>query len=384
MTGGRLGLLGVLLFLSLGIFFSQNPFAGWYGLLKFLEFLFFGWYVSRSSVQEKKLIPIAFSFGILFESILAILQYFQQSSLGGLFYYVGERTFSGTTPGIANASLDGQLTLRAYGTFPHPNVLAGFLVIAMTFVILNLIQNLKNRSRVEPGMTVRVVQFFYGTVLLLGTIALLLTFSRAAILVWVVIVITIIAFRKKTWIFAALLVLSILVAVSPLLVSRFSFSLTDESITQRLFLIQASFAMILSHPLFGIGLNNFLPSLPYFTDAASQQFILQPVHNIFLLTASETGVVGFIGMLVFLWMCIKRSDSLLKLMLLGSVVILGMIDHYFLTIQQGQLLLALVLGYCWNRNYELRIKQGVTGVRLEQPRRLFMTNRSWSYRNRAL
>src|SRR5260221_7103889 len=158
-------------------------------------------------------------------------------------------------------------------------------MLILIFVILNLIQNLKNRSRVEPGMTVRVVQFFYGTVLLLGTIALLLTFSRAAILVWVVIVITIIAFRKKTWIFAALLLMSILVAVSPLLVSRFSFSLTDESITQRLFLIQASFALILSHPLFSIGLNNYLPSLPILPNAASQQFILQPVHNIFRLTA---------------------------------------------------------------------------------------------------
>src|SRR5260221_11334501 len=100
--------------------------------------------------------------------------------------------------------------------------------------------------------------------------------------------------------------------------------------------------MILSHPLFGIGLNNFLPSLPYFTDAASQQFILQPVHNIFLITASATGGVGFIGMLVFLWRCIKRSDSLLKLMLLGSVFILGLIDHDFVTIHQGHLMLAVV------------------------------------------
>ena len=129
----QIGLL--LAIILLGIMFSKSPLVGLYGFLKLLEFVFLGFYTAFNIKKLRLSTVLAlFSIGIIFESFLSILQYFHQGSIGGIFYFFGERTFNGQTPGIANASVNGELVLRPYGTFPHPNVLAGFLVIAMTLV----------------------------------------------------------------------------------------------------------------------------------------------------------------------------------------------------------------------------------------------------------
>ena len=51
-------------------------------------------------------------------------EFIKQASLNGLFWWLGERTFTSSTPGIAKAVIDGRLLMRPYATFPHPNVLA--------------------------------------------------------------------------------------------------------------------------------------------------------------------------------------------------------------------------------------------------------------------
>ncbi|MBU4099621.1 hypothetical protein KJ980_08325, partial [Patescibacteria group bacterium] len=42
----------------------------------------------------------------------------------------------------------------------------------------------------------------------------------------------------------------------------------------------------------------------------------------------------------------KQSPAIL-LILLSVILILGLFDHYWLTLQQGQLLFAIILGLCW-------------------------------------
>ncbi len=90
--------------------------------------------------------------------------------------------------------------------------------------------------------------------------------------------------------------------------------------------------------------------------------LLQPVHNIYLLILSQIGIFGLIIFLIFI---IKSIKNLLKkitdtkketkdfyvavLTLLGSLLFVGMFDHFFLTIQQGQLMLVLILGFSWTK-----------------------------------
>lgn len=353
----------LVIFLVIGISFSKNPLAGAFGLLKFLELLFLGFYVAINFKKyELKNILLLFSAGIIFESLLAIAQYLEQASLGNIFYWFGERTFNLTTPGIANASLNGSLILRPYGTFSHPNVLAGYLTIVMTLIIFNFKFSMKSQFSILNFKTLLLI-----ISLAFGTIALFLTLSRIAILLWLIVFGSWFAAKIYTKLKTKFPIFYILLFVFSLLLVSFMFAnssfryrftninLSDESVVQRENLTRSSISMIKEHPIFGVGLNNFLGNLPSYQMPHPSLFYLQPVHNLFLLVTSETGIIGLIFFLWFLYrtyLRIKLKKYILRntcYILLFSILLLGMFDHYFFTLQQGQLLLALVFGLCWSK-----------------------------------
>ncbi|MCL5439135.1 MAG: hypothetical protein M1268_04065, partial [Patescibacteria group bacterium] len=181
----------VLLFalvLLVGIIFSKNQPAGLYGLLKFFEFFFFGFYISRKlkTIKDFETLTLVLSIGVIFESILAAFQFLNQRSLSGILYYLGERNFNGQTPGIANASISGKLILRPYGTFSHPNVLAGYLIIVSMIIISNFNPSTSLRTRFQIS---NAKKMFYIFSLVVSSIALFLTMGRVAIIAWLAIVI---------------------------------------------------------------------------------------------------------------------------------------------------------------------------------------------------
>ena len=328
-----------MIFLITGILMSKSPVLGLYGLLKIIEFGFFGFYTAnylRGKTQSiYGLITICFVIGIFFESLLGIAHYLNQGSIGGILYFFGEREFSQSTPGIANASINGELMLRPYGTFPHPNVLAGYLVIAMAITISNIKYQISN-----------IKKTFYFSAFIIGTIALFLTMSRVAILIWILFLFAKIysAFKYKFLSLLTLFGFLSIILLSPLSQRFINVSPMDQSVQLRKELVQISFTMIKRNPLFGVGLNNFL------VNTASY---LQPVHDIYLLIAAQIGIVG---LLMFLWFIgktfkkIKNQKSKIKnfkFITLSIILILGLFDHYFLTIQQGQLLFSFILGLCW-------------------------------------
>ncbi len=345
-----------LLFLGLiilmGILLSKSPPAGLYGLLKLLEFIFLGVYITRFVTKANfNKILFVFSIAIIFESILTVAQYLKQSSMGGLFYFFGERTFNGQTPGIANASINGDLILRSYGTFSHPNVLGGYLLIGMTLILFNLKSIKKQAGKI-----------LYLISLTCGTLALTLTFSRIAILLWLVILFIFLISRagknflkKNIPLFLIFISIVIIFILYTPIISRFSnLSLYEESFSQREDLLKSSLIIIKEHPFFGTGLNNFLVELSKIQKTNDVIFNLQPVHNIFLLVASETGILGLIYFVVFLAKTFKKAFEKrdltdYKIVIFLSILILGSFDHYFLTIQQGQLLLSFISGLIWTK-----------------------------------
>lgn len=338
----------IILYLSVGIFFSQSPLNGWYMFLKILEFVFFGWYVSR----QKNLSPLifwAFFLGIGMEGILGILQFFHQGSMQGIWYFFGERLYSALTPGIANATIHGQLVLRPYGTFPHPNVFAGYLVIALLFFFVWIWKVAEKWQK--------ILSFI---IFIFGSLVLFLTLSRVAIVVFIVLVFVYLLtklHKQRIWILFGICILLFGILLSnPLLGGRF-FDIRGyvESITIRDMLLMSSWWMFVAHPLLGVGLGNFLPSLPSYLPHNLLFGLLQPVHNIFLLILAETGIFGFIIFPFILYKAFlsawdNKASYLSQFALLsfGAICFIGMTDHYFLTLQQGQLLLALVLGLCFS------------------------------------
>jgi O-antigen ligase len=345
----------VLVILLLSLSGAKNYWAGIYGLIKFLEFSYLVYFIVQNfKAFNKVTLFICVFVSVLFESLLGFFQYLSQGSLNGIFYYLGERTFNGLTPGIANASINGQLFLRPYATFSHPNVLSGFLILSMLLLLLFSLGNKKLRYIAWGGV-------------ITGTVILLIALSRVAIIFWAFCLIVLFGFslaeKYKKQKFNPLLLIGISVIVLTTIIivimqdnfiaQRFlTTKLSDESIVQRQSLIAQSFKMFQGSPIIGVGINNIYNNLNI-ASVKGVNFLIQPVHNIFLLVLSETGVIGLVTFLfVFLksFLAVIKKRNIYLLLSLLAITILGMFDHYFLTLQQGQLLFSLVLGIALSKS----------------------------------
>lgn len=319
-------LLLVFLFVqTLSILGAENIGAG---LVRWQQYLVASsvaiYLASQDFGKIKNQLARALSWAIIFEAFLAIGQFLWGRSIG--FWILGERSFNLSTPSIANFNWYGQIFLRPYGTFPHPNVLAAFMVLTMPIVVF-----LSKSKRIVVG---------------LGAISTVLSFSRSAMLL--LFGIGLIFLRKKLKMLVVILVITL-----PFIYVRFNsaFNFDSLSLSRREELSRIALDQITKEPLLGIGLNNFIPQVASSNLVPGPSRFLQPVHNIFLLSLAETGLVGFLGFLLLMGYPIiklwgRQNQPFSKLLLLswGTILFLGMFDHYFLTLPQGQRLLFLIWG----------------------------------------
>ncbi len=306
-------------FVSMNIVFAENQMVAAYHWLKFAEFFLLGAYIVKTKVTVEYMSK-PLSAAVFVSSVVALGQFIFQRSIGGPLWVLGERTFAIDTPGIARTSVFGRELLRAYSTFPHPNVLGGFLTVAVPLI---LSAKLVDKARAVSRYRLMLIS--------VSAIALLTTFSRSAF------VLSLLGLSWWLWKKARIFFFI------PLLVLFFvPFSLTDESYVIRSQLNTSALTMITSAPLFGVGLGNFLIALPDLLPSRTIYF-LQPVHNIYLLLLSEIGLVGAAGVLYLLWRIRKHMNPSVSLVV---VLLLGFVDHYFLTLQQGRILFTIVIALC--------------------------------------
>ena len=360
MPGMTIGLLLLCTFICINVVFAKNQPVALYAWIKAFEYAGLGWYIIKTKPTFSFVIWYL-SFGILYSSIIAIAQFLLQHSIGVPLWFLGERTFFVDTPGIARVALrwslgfgywDFGLRMRPYATFPHPNVLGGFLAMTLPLVIIQL--SLPCRQAGNNPIRQFSKKIFYVATLFLGYIALALTFSRSAWIVSTVgvfICIKYLLVRKKPTSFFPFMLVAVLLALLVFFISR-SFSLNDESIVVRKELNASAIKLFAHSPLFGVGLGNFLVELPKALPSR-QIYFLQPVHNIYLLVLSETGLIGFLlftGCIFYVFLrkfwqrrVYKKTHCALNIWhgALGILLILGLVDHYPLTLQQGQLLFTL-------------------------------------------
>jgi len=329
----------VFLFLLLLSFLASSPSASFLKLAKILELILLFLYIKNNPYSRFQ-IQNSLPFAVLYSSLLTLAQFLKQASLNGVFWFLGERTFSVATPGIAKTVLDGQLLLRPYATFSHPNALAGFLLVSLILTVPYLYKKS------------RLLTIGY---LLLTLSALALTFSRT---IWLLTLLTLpLAFfvpKIKPKLFTYMLVLTILLfSFLPLVLKS-----SDESWQRRTDLTQIALSLISAHPLIGVGLNNFINQIPDHWSSLNYVFWLQPVHNIFLLVTSETGLIGLFLFLIFVIKTFNHSLKIknlsagrqdLKLIISFLIILLsGTVDHYWFTLQQTQLLFTIILGLIWS------------------------------------
>ena len=307
---------------------SAHPFVGLFWMAKtFLTFLFAICVIS--SVREKGVSWTAqwFVFGMVWVSVLGIAQFVLQRSVG--LFVLGERPLAVDVFGIASMSFEGREFIRAYGTFPHPNVFASYLVTALLLL------------RWFPRQRLRLLFFS------LFLVALLFTGSRFFLFYFLVLFF--VRFFQGTQPHkVGTLLLTLLGGFLVFWVFSPLFSFGEQSVQERIGLNTAALQVILQHPLLGVGPHQILYTIQDYFRSTRTSFFLQPPHNVYLLLLSEVGVLGVIPLLFLIggvvrhtWKQHKEAIPLLLVIILG-----GMIDHFYVTLHHGLLLTAFIFAFC--------------------------------------
>lgn len=332
----------LLVFLAIALIntvFSTLPLASFYKWIKLTEFGAFAFYVwARKDLFKSKEIYRTLYFSLMFFSLIGILQFVLGRTLGGAFYFLGERSFNISTPGIALVEVVGRSFLRAYSTFSHPNSFAGYLGVGLIILTLSYLTNCFSKRNL-------------GFLIILS--AFLLTFSLSAFLAVGICVVMFLMIKKGLFIKKGVFLFTVLVFVISLLLPLFSNNLLrssvlfQQSVSQRLELSLVAGKMISEKFWIGEGLNTFVVNEIKYTGTGSYVWLLQPVHNIFLLIFAEVGVVGIVVLFLFLKKVLEVNliqNNIGLFLAVVFILITGLFDHYWFTLQQNLFLLAFIAG----------------------------------------
>ena len=324
--------LSGLFLLLINIIFSQLPEISFYWFIKIIEFLII-FSLSKKiimTIKEKSILIILLLSG-LFELFLSIIQFVSKHSVQGIFYYFGERLLTLSTPGVAKATMQGVEFLRPYGTFSHPNSLAGFFLLLYFFV---LTAKKFNRHL--------VLKYLF---LLTSSLLIFISFSKIAIISYLILNTAHFILNKKiNCRFCKITRLSVIFLISLIFLQATTDPLT---ISKRIELVKNSISIILHHPIQGVGLGSYLVEQAKFS-SKFYLFFNQPVHNIFLLFFSELGlIIG--GIIIALSLFSIRKLIKWSPYLILVIGMTGFFDHYWLTLQQNFLLMGFVTGAILSR-----------------------------------
>jgi len=300
------------------------------------EFVIVFLFVRAGFVDIKKLLYV-FIGVVSAVAFIGIFQYVFQESLG--LRFLGEPVISSDKLGVAKVGVADGNFLRIYGTFSHPNIFAGYLSFAIFFIIYCF----------------KDAKVLFSTLFLVCSIAFVLTFSRSAFLamfvglfLYYVVSNVKISFRNVVLWMSLILFFIVVFDLSSVLLDRI-FIGDAGSFDERSIYFSASKSMFFDN-IFGVGLGNFTLVLQEYVNVKLQPWLIQPVHNIFLLVFNEIGVLGgmsFIALFVYLFSRLfTRKDrfSYVLMSLWAFIIVVGFFDHYFVSLYHGNALFWLYVG----------------------------------------
>ena len=110
-------------------------------------------------------------------------------------------------------------------------------------------------------------------------------------------------------------------------------------------LAKASFVVVKQKWVSGTGLGNYVKGMEGFFPTTSRFMpLLQPVHNVFLLLVAELGVFGLSSYIYLCFEIVRRNYKKITIygvLLVFSLLVIGMLDHYFVSLPQGQMMFFL-------------------------------------------
>lgn len=366
--GKILIILGLFLFWSfLTLIWAENKPIGLFQLVKLAEFILLFLFIQANITTPARFFytQICLFLAGFFQSVMAIFQYLGQKSLG--LSLLGESILGQNTAGVAKITVNGEKIVRVYGTLPHPNILGGFLILSILAGFYLIFKGFPFSKTPSAGKkwVLGIISIGLG----IQIIGFILTFSRTA---WAAIAITGLIFlgfylknhnkkpkfglNKPKIAYFGFILLIFIITISllwPQISTRFYLEKGDQALSLRGFYLKNSWEMIKQNPILGQGIGNFIFKLP--PNLEFWQY--QPVHNIYLLIFAELGIIGLVLFLFLLFLLIKRVCLSLKipnssekaqkwliLAVFAGFLFIGLLDHYFWTIQAGQLSFWLVAG----------------------------------------
>ncbi len=343
--GGPFLFLMLVLFLIFGeisVLFAEDKWLSFNILVRIIQFILLYFFITNKTVKTETLINV-FLASVSLQALIAIFQYLFQGSVG--LKFLGESKIANDISGVAKIDIDNEKIIRPYGTLPHPNILAGYLLTGIFFAYYKIRQN----------------KLLAYPVLIVITAAFILAFSRGAFLAFIIAALvyfsvkeTKLPFKYILLVFVFLVFFIVLFNLEQTFFNRIIFSDT-ASFQERVTYFNIS-KNIFYHNPFGVGLGNFTFVIPDFTALKLAPWQYQPVHNAYMLMLNEIGIFGalsFIGIFVTssIAVFIKMKKHTGKLKILGAVLlaiitslfVVGMFDHYIVSLYHGMALLFLTI-----------------------------------------
>lgn len=261
------------------------------------------------------------------ESVIGFFQFASNRSLG--LGWLGESILRPDISEVAKVYLNPGLLIRAYGTMLHPNILAAFLILSLlaTYYFFEIYN--KNNNFLKFLTTAAIFILWLG---------LIVTFSRVA---WLIAIMATFLYLKKHWSKDLLLVifLSLVVwvgvlnwAVAPRILGL---TFNNFAVQNRLNDFDRAIDLIQERPFWGHGLTLTMGEYP--------------IHNLYLLVVTEIGLLGLAAYLIFIGSFFINNDSrhhyLVGLLMLGSLLMYGLFDHFLWTLRPGLAMFWLVVGF---------------------------------------
>src|SRR3990172_2645235 len=238
--------------------------------------------------RDTRDVLIAILIGLTIQGVIGVLQYATGTDLGLGLYTVGNLR-------------------RVSGTVGWPNTYGAYAAAVLSFGLAFWIFGAHSKLQLPIKLAS-----------ILGVTALVLSFSRGA---WISLVAGVgfslvlawrtARLRNRVLIRAVWILLTAATLALPFrgtLVLRISELESDAGVlTDRMKLNQVAINMIGSHPVLGIGINTFVNEMGRYDPTGVTAYFPQPVHNIYLLIAAETGIVGLALFLLLILLAFRAG-----------------------------------------------------------------------------
>ncbi len=334
--------------------FSPNKTLLVFGLIKLILILLLIFSVFNLATKPKtlflfiKIFSIGLISGAVISTFIGLIQF--STGISPNIPIIGSYRFFSTTPNIASGLIFDHTFLRAYGTTPHPNILAALLVSALAYSIF--IINSSKTKNLKLICSLLVGVFIIG---------LVVSFSRTGIIMAIIFVL--LRYKNKLPINRKFILLFIPSVVLFLLFYVSGINLESKTVSERLELNLIGLKVFFDNFIIGVGPNNYLIVAQNYFFQNFNLRLFQPPHNFLILFLAEHGLVGLILVSLFFKQTASKfvkTQSQIKsqlLLPLAGAYGFGMIfDHYFLTQFQTSYLLAVLVGLILAANKMLDLK----------------------------